>query len=322
MTEKKRVLITGGTGFIGRNMTEAMAADPAFEVRATHFSRPPADIPEVDWMHADLTDKSDVARALKGIDVLIHAAAVTSGVKDVADRPHIHVTDNAVMNSLVFRECFDRKLDHVVFFSCTVMHQPSERALTEDDFDANAPMHPAYFGAGWTKVYFEKMSAFFAGRGDTRFTVVRHSNVYGPHDKFDLERSHMFGATVTKVMTAADGGSVTVWGDGGEGRDLIHVPDLVAFVRLAIDGQETPFEIYNVGCGRAYPVKEVARRIIVASGKDLDIRFDDSRPSVKSTLFLDCSKAKRDLGWEAVVDLDEGIAMTLEWWRKNEASRN
>ena len=92
-------------------------------------------------------------------------------------------------------------------------------------------MHPNYFGIGWTKLYIEKMCEFFSRLGVTKHTVIRHTNVFGPHDKFDLERSHVFGATVTKAMTSTTG-AITVWGTGEEARDLIYVDDLVRFVEL------------------------------------------------------------------------------------------
>ena len=82
---------------------------------------------------------------------------------------------------------------------------------------------------GNTKVYVEKMCEFFSRLGKTKHTVLRHSNMYGPHDKYDLEKSHVFGATVTKVMNSTDG-KVNVWGTGEEKRDLLYVGDLVDFI--------------------------------------------------------------------------------------------
>ena len=102
------------------------------------------------------------------------------------------------MNSYLFRAAFEHKVKHVIFFSCTVMYPSSEHALKETDFDANKALYPRYFGVGNTKLYIEKMCEFYAGISDTKFTAIRHSNIYGPHDKFDLERSHVFGEQLQK----------------------------------------------------------------------------------------------------------------------------
>jgi nucleoside-diphosphate-sugar epimerase len=311
---KRNVLVCGATGFIGRNTAEALARRGDLAVTGVYNRRPPFQCPGLSWVKADLTRTEDVARIATGTDIIIQAAATTSGIRDTTLRPHIHIADNAVMNSLIFRAAHDRKVGHVVFFSCSVMLQSSEQALTEDDFDANADIAPRYFGIGWTKVYIEKMCEFYARLGTTRYTAIRHSNIYGPHDKFDLQRSHVFGATVTKAMTA---GRVVVWGSGEEARDLLHVDDLVDFVAAAIDRQEAPFALYNCGAGSAVTVKELARMIVTASGRDLRIEHDLTKPTITNALALDCRKAERELGWRPKIELDEGIRRTIAWWRDN-----
>lgn len=314
---KQKLLICGSTGFIGRNVAEHFAAQDEYEVYGTYFQSPPLDHPKIQMIEADLTDKQDVRHALGGMDIIVQAAATTSGAKDIVHKPHYHVRDNAVMNALIFGTAFDLDISHLVFFSCTTMYPSSEAPLKETDFDANAPVYPGYFGGAWTKVYNEKMCEFYAGCSDTRFTVIRHSNIYGPYDKYDLERSHVFGATVTKVMCAQEGDSIVVWGDGSQGRDLLHVSDLMTFVRTALKQQHGPFEIFNVGCGHMIRIKDLVAKIIQQSGKTLHIEHDLGRPTINTSLCLDCSKAKDALGWEPTISLDEGIRRTLDWYRAN-----
>jgi GDP-L-fucose synthase len=313
----KRVLVCGATGFIGRNTVERLAARGDLEIHAVRFTRPEYPVRGVIWHQADLREREVVHQLLAGKDVIVQAAATTSGSKDSATRPYIHVTDNAVMNSLLLRAAYDCQVGQFLYFSCTTMLQSSEQPLDEAGFDANQELHPRYFGTGWTKVYIEKTCEFFARLGVTRHTVLRHSNIYGPHDKYDLERSHVFGATVTKAMTARDG-KLVVWGTGEEARDLVYVDDLVDAVERAIDRQTEPFKLYNIGAGHAVAVKDLVRKIIAASGRDLRIEHDLSQPTIKTSLSLDCRKAKRELGWEPRIPLDEGIARTIAWWRENQ----
>ena len=312
----KRIVVCGATGFIGRNMVEYFAGQEGYEVIGVHHKRPPFEYPGVQWVQGDLTNTEDVERCLEGADILIQAAATTSGSKDILSRPHIHVTDNAVMNSLLFRAAFDKHIKHVVFFSCTLMYQSSEAPQVEADFDANQPLLPAYFGAGWTKIYLEKMCEFFARISDVKFTAIRHSNIYGPYDKFDLDRSHFFGATVTKVMTAKDN-KLVVWGKGEEKRDLLYVADLVDFVQRVVERQQTSFELYNCGSGEAVAVKDVVKKMVEKSGRTLTIEHDLTKTSIPTFLALDCHKAQHELGWKAQTTLDEGIRLTLHWWKRN-----
>jgi nucleoside-diphosphate-sugar epimerase len=160
------------------------------------------------------------------------------------------------------------------------------------------------------------MCEFYSRIGTTKYTAIRHSNIYGPHDKYDLERSHVFGATVTKVMTAAQG-KVSVWGSGEEGRDLLHVDDLTALVENILERQTSPFELVNAGAGHAVTDKSQVQRVIEASGRDLRMEHDLSKPSIPTTLCVDCAKAKALFGWEPKVGLDEGIRRTLEWYNSN-----
>lgn len=311
---KKKVLICGATGFIGRNLTEQLALRDDLEIHAVRFKRPEYPCKNVVWHQADLRQAEDVQRVVTGMDIIIQAAATTSGSKDIVARPFIHVTDNAVMNSYLFRAAHEHNIKHVVFFSCTVMYQSSNVALKESDFDANVPLHPRYFGVGNTKLYVEKMCEFYAGISNTKYTAIRHSNIYGPHDKFDLERSHVFGATITKVMNAQD--KMTVWGTGEEERDLLYVDDLVNFVQLAIAHQTDKYRLYNCGYGQAISIKNLVHKIVAHSGKKLSIEHDLSQPTIKTSLFLDCTRAKEELGWQVMTDLDAGIKQTLAWWQK------
>jgi GDP-L-fucose synthase len=316
---KQKVLICGATGFVGRNLTEQLSRRDDLEIHAVRFQRPEYACPNVIWHQADLRRPEDIERVIQGMDIIIQAAATTSGSKDIVTRPFIHVTDNAVMNSYLFRAAFEHKVKHVVFFSCTVMYQSSDQALKETDFDANNALHPRYFGVGNTKLYIEKMCEFYAGISDTKFTAIRHSNIYGAHDKFDLERSHVFGATVTKVMTAKD--RIVVWGTGEEERDLLFADDLVEFVEAAIAKQPEKYRLYNCGLGQAIPIKELVQKIVTHSGKQLAIEHDLSQPTIKTSLFLDCSLAERELGWKPRTSLDAGIIKTLAWWQENIGSK-
>jgi nucleoside-diphosphate-sugar epimerase len=310
-----KVLITGATGFVGRNMAEHFGAMPGVEVFGTYLDSDPWPSKTIKFLKADLTRREDVDRVVKGMDVVIQAAATTSGAKDIVQKPYYHVTDNAVMNSLILRSAFEHKVSKFVFFSCTVMYQSGEQPVKETDFDANMEMHRNYFGVGWTKVYIEKQCEFYSRIGSTQFTVIRHSNIYGPHDKYDLERSHVFGATLTKVMKA-EGDSIVVWGSGEEKRDLLYVSDLVNFVEMALSKQACKYGLYNVGQGSCISVAELVGKIIKISGRNLAVKHDLSKPTIKTALALDTSKAKGEIGWEPQVSLDDGIRKTVAWYKE------
>ncbi len=134
--DRRRVIVCGATGFIGRNLVENLAAAPEkFDVVGLYHVRPPFQHRGIAWRQADLRDPVQVEQALNGADIVIQAAAVTSGANDIVRRPHIHVSDNAIMNSHLLRAVFERKVAHFVFFSCSIMYPSSERPQKEDDVD-------------------------------------------------------------------------------------------------------------------------------------------------------------------------------------------
>jgi nucleoside-diphosphate-sugar epimerase len=194
------------------------------------------------------------------------------------------------------------------------MYQPREVPWREEEWDASAAVHPSYFGIGWTKIYIEQMCEFFSRLGVTKHTAIRHTNIFGPHDKFDLERSHVFGATVTKAMTSATG-AVTVWGTGEEARDLLYVDDLVRFVELALEHQTSPYLMLHASAGRAIKVKDLVSRIVAASGRKLRIEHDPAGPTIKTSFALDNRRALEVLGWQPRVPFDEAVKRTIDWWR-------
>ena len=306
----KKILICGATGFIGRNLLEYYLKQDKYSIRAVYHKRPALKQYNVEWVKADLKNSDDVKKALTDIDIVLQFAATTSGANDIVNRPYIHVTDNAVMNSLILRECYEQSIEHIVFPSCTVMYQPADYAQKESDWNAQDEIFSTYFGVGNTKVYIEKMCEFFSRLGRTKHTVMRHSNMYGPYDKYDLERSHVFGATITK-------GILNVWGTGEGARDLLHIDDLVAFVDAAITKQENEYELFNVGLGKAIKIIDLIKKIILHSKKELKIEHDLSKPTIPTSLFLDCSKAKDKLGWEPKIGIDDGIQQTLKWYKEN-----
>ncbi len=313
---KKKILICGVTGFIGRNATEKFAQNPNYKVTGTYFNSSPWHSKNVEMVKADLTQREDVERVVKGKDILIQMAATTSGVRDIINKPYFHVTDNIITNSLIFREAFEQNVSHVIFPSCATMYQSSEKPSKEIDFELDK-IPKEYHACGQQKVYLEQQCELFAGLGKTKYTAMRHSNTYGPYDKYDLKKSHVFGATITKVMTARGGDSITVWGDGQEERDLLYVSDVISFIEKAIDKQKTQFELINVGRGKSISISDLVKKIIEISGKDLKIEYDTSKPTIKTRVSLDCTKAKEKFDWSPKISLDEGIKKTMDWYKEN-----
>ena len=315
--KKKKILVLGATGFIGKNIAFSLCKLNNYEVHGTYYSSKISNIYKKNniKMHKiNLTNSSKVNKLISGKNIVIQAAAVTTGINDVIKRPYIHVTDNAVMNSYIFRSCFENKVEQLVFFSCTTMYPSSMKKIRENDF--NYKIVDKYFGVGWTKVYIEKMCEFYSRISNTKFTVIRHSNIYGPFDKYDFQRSHVLGATISKVRFAKNN-NLEVWGDGKEVRDLLYIDDLVNFVKIVIKKQKKPFDLINIGLGKGINIKNLTKLIIKYFNKKIKLKFNNSKPTIKFNLILNLEKAKNNYNWKPNIDLEKGLKKTIEWHKKN-----
>jgi GDP-L-fucose synthase len=313
--KKKTILVCGATGFIGRNMIEYYSKDSAYDVVGLYNKTPPFESQSIRWVNADLTDQAQVEKALEGVDIVIQAAAKTSGIWGTHSRPEIHVVNNAVMNSYIFDAANRLKIRHLIFFSCTIMLHSSDIPISEKDLNLNIELEPKYFGAGWTKIYLEKMCEFYSRIGNTKYTAIRHSNIFGPFDRFEPTRSHVLAATINKVMRADD--SITVWGTGIESRDFLYIDDLVDLVDKVIKNQSESFSIYNCGSGIQTKISELVSSVIFESGKYLKVIYDPSKPTIQTNVHLDITKSLHQLSWFPEHTLSQGLKKTIKWWREN-----
>ena len=231
-TKKRRVLVCGANGFIGRNLFEHLSRRLDLDVYGTYLNRRFSKSEKL--LKADLTNNRRARIATRGMDVVINAAAVTDGSGAVASDPGKYVADNNRINTNLIESAHENGVSHFVLLSCSILYPEKNTApVKEEDLTDLSQIHPKYFMFAQLKAFAEDMCKFYAGIGKTRFTVVRHSNIYGPYDKFSA-RGHVFGATVAKLMSP-EKDKVVVWGNGNEARDLLYVSDLVRFFEMILD---------------------------------------------------------------------------------------
>ena len=310
----KKILVCGGSGFIGLNVVKFFK-NRNYSVVATYKTKKPKNTYNATWVKADFTSTKNMKKVMRNSNIIIQCAGITSGAKNMVSKPFMFMGDNVIMNSLLIREAIQNKIQHFVFLSCTVMYHHSNSRLKENDYDPQKKLNNVYEGMALTKVYIENICKFYAKRSNTKFSVLRHTNMYGPHDKFENINSHFMASAITKSRYASK--KLILWGGGKEKRDFLYIEDLCSAIKNVIDKQKIKFDLVNIGYGKAFSIKNIVGKIRKITRKNYNIFFDKRKPSIKINILIDNSKMVKQYGWKPKTSIDDGIKKTVYWYTNN-----
>jgi GDP-L-fucose synthase len=309
----RKVLVTGSTGLLGANLIAPLLRLGA-SVRATFRKKPPVVVdPRVEYIPAELTLKDSCASAVKGVDGVFHCAANTSGAQVIQENPTAHITENILINSHLLEAAATGGVEHFLFVSSSCVYPPSPLPVREEEAFAGDP-HEAYFGVGWMKRFTEKLAEFYHRRFGLRVTIVRCTNVYGPYDKFDPVRSHVFPSLIRRALERED--PYVVWGDGTAERDFIYVEDC-ARAMLDAAALEEGYGVLNLGSGEVITIRDAVDLVLKLTGHSpARVIYDSSKPSTIPLRKVDLTKIRSLLGFRPTVSLEEGLRRTIRWYEE------
>lgn len=308
-------LVAGGAGFLGHHLIRRLL-DAGAQVRATLHDKPAVvQDPRVEYVTVDLRRPEDCARAMQGIDYAFMAAANTQGAAVIREKPLAHVTPNVPMNVYCMEAAHLAGVKRYLFLSSGAAYPDTGHRPAEEHEMFDGDPVDVYFSVGWMKRYGELLCRTYAKhiRNPMSCVVVRPSNVYGPEDKFDFAVSHVTAALIRRVAERQR--PLEVWGTGEDIRDLIYIDDFMDGLLAALRTEEPYLEV-NICSGTGVSVKEILATAIKVDGfEDAQVTFDPSKPSTVPVRRLSNQLAKEKLGFEAKIDLREGLRRTLEWYR-------
>ena len=308
----KKILVCGGSGFIGKNLCIQLSKKKV-NLTATYFSKKPKlNIKNIKWIKCDLRLLDDCIKVTKNKDIIIQCAATTSGSNDIIKSPYLHVTDNAIINSYLLKASYINNIKHFIFTSCTVMYKNSKISLKENQVDINK-IYKTYFGVAHTKLYIEKMCKFFSSISKIKFSIIRHSNIYGPYDKFDEKKGHFIGSTIYKIFNL---NKLIINGKGNEKRDFLYIDDFLNFINSVIKKQRSKFEIYNCSYGKSFKIKKILEKIIKISNYKKKIIYNNNAKNINVNILVNSNKAKKELSWFPKIKIDNGLTKAIEWYKK------
>jgi len=303
--KNKRALITGGHGFVGQHLLEGLKKRGCKEIIAPQRSE------------YDLRKEESIAKLYKVAkpDLIIHLAAVVGGIAVNKKYPATFFYDNLIMGVQLIEQARLFNINKFVAIG-TICAYPKftpvpfkEENLWEGyPEETNAPYGLA------KKVLLVQAQAYRQQYG-LNCIYLLPVNIYGPGDDFNLETSHVIPALIKKCIEAKEEkkDSITVWGAGKASREFLYVEDASEGILLASEKYNKP-EPVNIGAGFEISIKDLALLIAKLTNFKGRIIWDTSKPEGQPRRCLDVSKAKKEFGFEAKVDFEEGLKRTVDWY--------
>lgn len=303
---KKRILVTGGMGFVGRVVCDKLRQRGCNEILVPR---------RADY---DLTSEDAVLRLYADMrpDVVIHLAAEVGGIGANMNNAGRFFYANMAMSLHLIEHARRVGLEHFVQVGTICAYPkfcpvPFEEQNLWNGYpeETNAPYGVA------KKAALVMLDAYRRQYG-LKSAYVLPVNLYGPCDNFDLHSSHVIPALIRKCETAIDRGDdhITCWGTGKVSREFLYVDDAAEGILRATESLDEPIPV-NLGTGMEITIKELVELIARKTGFEGQIRWDATKPDGQPRRCLDTGRAKELLDWEAQMGFDEGLTRTIEWWR-------
>ena len=305
-----KILVTGGAGFIGSNVVDAyVAAGHEVAVLDNLATGREENVNPTARLHrVDVRELAQVQAAVASFrpDVVNHHAAQSEVPKSVAD-PGYDAHVNVVGGLNVLRACVDNSVRKVIFSSTggALYGEPDIVPAAEDH--PIRPLSPY----GTSKFAFEQYLGTFERTFGLRYTTLRYANVYGARQDFFAEEGRVVAIFASRMI---EGKPVTIDGDGNQSRDLLHVGDVAAANLAALDRGDGG--TYHISTGVPVTVNDVFRKLAILTEYKLEPRFGPSRKGDVYRIALDNRRAHDELGWEPRIQLEEGLRLTVDYFRE------
>jgi GDP-L-fucose synthase len=307
-----RILVTGGSGFLGKHVLKALAARGFQQVDAPSHS---------DY---DLTSETAVRSLFHDLrpDAVIHLAAVVGGIGANREHPGDFFYKNLIMGVQLMEYAREAGVEKFVAIG-TICAYPKFTAVPfreESIWDGYPEETNAPYGLA-KKMLLVQAQAYRQQYGFNAIYLLP-TNLYGPGDNFDPSTSHVIPALIRKCLEAREEGApeVEVWGTGRPTREFLYVADCAEGIVAALERYDDP-EPVNLGSGEEISIKDLVDLISRATGYGGLVRFDPDQPDGQPRRRLDTSRAAERFGWRATTDFETGLAATTDWYMAQRSSR-
>jgi len=245
------------------------------------------------------------------------SAAKVGGIMANKTHPAEFIYDNLIIQANVINSAYVHKVKKLLFLGSSCIYPKLAPQPIKEEYLMTGPLEPTNQAYSLAKIAGIMMCQSYNEQYGTNFISLMPTNIYGPRDNFNLDEAHVLPAMLRKFHEAKNKNepTVTMWGTGGAMREFLHVDDLADACLFLMENYNDS-AIINVGTGEDVTIKNLAESVRGIAGYKGEVNWDTSKPDGTPRKLLDVSKL-HGLGWKHQIPLDEGIATTYEWFKKN-----
>ena len=305
-----KILVTGGAGFIGSHVVDAYVSaghevaviDNLSSGQSGHVN------PAAQMNRLDIRDQEGVAATIASFkpEIVNHHAAQSEVPKSVAD-PMYDASVNIVGGLNILKASVDHGVKKLIFSSTGGALYGEPDVVPADEDHPVRPLSPY----GTSKYSFEQYLGTFMRTFGLEYTVLRYANIYGPRQDFMAEEGRVIAIFASRMLA---GKAVTIDGDGEQSRDMLHVADVATANIHALD--RGAGGVYHVSTGIPVTINDLFRKLALLTDYKLAPNYGPARKGDVFRIALDNSRARRDLGWEPRMQLEEGLSLTVDYFRE------
>ena len=307
MFENKKILVTGGSGMIGRQLVSLLKNENA-EIHVADLNKPVNMPDDIIFHNVDLKNFDNCKNICKGMDYVFNLVGIKCSPQVCIERPAEIMGPMMQFNTNMLEAAMLSNVEWYLYTSTVGVYEPAE-VLFEDDVWNSQPSKNDWYG-GWAKRMGElQCEAYEKQHGKGICSIVRPANVYGPYDNFDPENAMVIPSLIRK---ANDNEILEVWGDGSPIRDFIHCRDVALGMMHLVKNKVT--EPVNLGSGSGISIKQIADIISKRFGRE--IKWLSDKPMGDKRRVFDTKRAEK-YGFKTQISLEFGINETIDWFIEN-----
>ena len=308
MTPDSKIFVAGHRGMVGSAIVRALASQGFTQI----LTRPRAEL--------DLLNRSAVRSFFEKErpEFVIDAAARVGGIVANSEKPVEFLLENLTLQNNLIEAAADFGCAKLLFLGSSCIYPKLAPQPIREDALLTGPLEPTNDAYAIAKIAGIKLCQAYAREYGKNFLSAMPTNLYGPHDNFDLHTSHVLPALIRKIHEAKKSGApeVLVWGTGTPRREFLHADDLADACVFLLKNYDSP-ELINIGSGTDVTIRELAELVCEVLGYDGTLAFDPTKPDGTPRKLMDSSRLF-SLGWKPKISLREGIAHAHAWFLENQ----